>query len=145
MEEFDRSFTGIVLTFEPSRNFVKGGAHPSLLKLMLGAAILQFIVSFLQSVYLLKIEGKFAVTANVRFLTKVFKLPMEFFSQRMARDIALRQESNQEVAATLLHTLGPQFLNVGLAQMVSRKRIARAQVQARDKGKRSSATAGVLT
>jgi ABC-type bacteriocin/lantibiotic exporter with double-glycine peptidase domain len=166
-EEFDRSFTGITLTFEPAKNFEKGGKAqsilgfassrmrgmllpfvfiiltgilgaligvinpvfsrifmdnilsgsnplwlPGLLGAMFGAALIQFAISLLRTCYFRKTEGKFAVTANAGFLSHVLRLPMEFFSQRMAGDIAMRQESNQDIASSLLRTLGPQVLNL---------------------------------
>jgi ABC-type bacteriocin/lantibiotic exporter with double-glycine peptidase domain len=136
---------------------------------MLGAALVQFLVTLFQSMYLRKVEGKFAVTANARFLWHVLRLPMEFFTQRMAGDIADRQSSNQDIASTLLKTLAPQILNfvmlifylavmlryslaltlVGavtvllnmlIALVVSKKRIAITQVQARDQGKLAGST-----
>jgi NHLM bacteriocin system ABC transporter peptidase/ATP-binding protein len=223
-EEFNRSFTGITLTFEPGENFEKGGKArgilgfassrmkgmlfpfifiiltgilgaiisvanpvfsrifmdnilsgsnplwlPGLLAAMFGAALIRFATSLIRTWYLRKTEGKFAVTANAGFLSHVLRLPMEFFSQRMTGDIAMRQESNQDIASTLLHTLGPQVLNLlmlilylivmiryslplalvgaaaalvnaGIARIVSQKRIAITQVQARDQGKLSGST-----
>ncbi|GHV83252.1 NHLP family bacteriocin export ABC transporter peptidase/permease/ATPase [Spirochaetia bacterium] len=224
MDEFNRSFTGIALTFEPTADFKKGGKPKSILEFarsrmrgmtlplifivltgivtailgvinpvfsrifidrvlsgtnpgwlywmllaMLGIALIQFLVTFFQSVYLLKIEGKFAITANAQFLWHVLRLPMEFFSQRMAGDIAMRQDSNQLIASTLLHTIAPQLLNfamliiylvvmlrysiiltivglvtvvlnIALSFIISKKRIAITRVQARDQGKLAGAT-----
>jgi NHLM bacteriocin system ABC transporter peptidase/ATP-binding protein len=133
------------------------------------AAAVQFVVMFLQSLYLLKSEGKFAITSNTLFLWHVLRLPMEFFSQRMAGDIAARQASNQQITSTLLNTLAPlilnfamlavyllfmfrysallalvgagaQLLNIAAARVASRKRIEITRVQSRDQGKLTSAT-----
>ena len=61
----------------------------------LGALFLfQTAVSLLQTVCLLKIRGKLAVSANSGFMWHVLRLPIEFFSQRYAGDIAQRQQSN---------------------------------------------------
>ena len=37
-EEFDRAFTGVVLTFEPGADFARGGARPSLVRALAAAA-----------------------------------------------------------------------------------------------------------
>jgi NHLM bacteriocin system ABC transporter peptidase/ATP-binding protein len=167
LEEFRRSFTGIVLSFEPGADFVRGGRRrsvwifarrrlkgmafpflfiilaglittltgilnpvfarvfldrilppgadprwlPVLLILMLLTALVQFTVILFRSLYLIKIEGKFAVISNARFMWHVLRLPMEFFSQRISADIALRQRSNQDVSMILLRVLAPQALN----------------------------------
>jgi NHLM bacteriocin system ABC transporter peptidase/ATP-binding protein len=140
-----------------------------LLGAMVAVAIIQFTVGILQNVYLLKIEGKFAITANAEFLWHVLRLPMVFFTQRMAGDIAGRQRSNQSIAATLLSMLAPQILNMAMlvfyllimlrynviltlvgvtavlinlyvANVISKKRIAITRVQARDESKLIGAT-----
>ncbi len=140
-----------------------------LLGAMVAVAALQFTVGILQNVYLLKIEGKFAVTANAGFLWHVLRLPMVFFTQRMAGDIASRQRSNQNIASTLLSMLAPQILNMAMlvfyllimlrynviltmvgvaavlinlytANVISKKRIAITRVQARDESKLTGAT-----
>lgn len=81
----------------------------------LGALIVfQMIVSILQAVYLLKLRGKLAVSANARFMWHVLRLPVEFFSQRYAGDIAQRQQSNEMIAETLISQLGPLTLNLGV-------------------------------
>ena len=140
-----------------------------LLFVMLGAILLQLVISLLNSVYLLKIQGKFAIVANASFLWHVLRLPMEFFSQRMAGDITNRQGSNQDIAATLIQKLAPQLLNavmlifylvvmmrysllltavgvatvlinVFVARIISQKRVGISRVQARDAGKLAGMT-----
>jgi ABC-type bacteriocin/lantibiotic exporter with double-glycine peptidase domain len=46
---------------------------------------------------------------------KVLKLPMDFFSQRMAGDILSRQSSNASVASTFINTFTPLILKIGMA------------------------------
>lgn len=136
-------------------------------------SVVQLAVSFLQNTYALKIEGKLAIVANSEFMWHVLRLPMEFFSQRMAGDIAGRQSANESVAASLISQLAPLLLNfvmlilyltvmlryslmltmIGLsslafnmlaAQVISRKRVNLSRVQMRDAGKLAGATvAGV--
>lgn len=153
------------------------GQDPDWLVPFLGAltlfSVVQLAVSFLQSTYTLKIEGKLAIVANSEFMWHVLRLPMEFFSQRMAGDIAGRQSSNESVASSLISQLAPLLLNfvmlifyltvmlrysliltaIGLsslainmlvAQIISKKRVNLSRVQMRDAGKLAGATvAGV--
>lgn len=145
-----------------------GWLYPFLL-LLSGIAAAQIIVALLNVVYLLKLQGKFAIVANATFLWHVLRLPMEFFSQRMAGDIAARQSSNEGIAATLIQQLAPVLLNfimlvlyfvvmlrysplltlVGvasvaanllLARVISQKRINITRVQMRDAGKLAGST-----
>lgn len=224
MAEFDVSFTGIVLQFDPTADFEPGGKPKSILgfvkKRLRGAAvplifsmttgiitalmgvispafsrvfidrlltgqnmdwlmpflgglagfsIVQLVISFLQGIYSLKIEGKLAVVANATFMWHVLRLPMEFFSQRMAGDIAGRQNTNEGVASSLISQIAPLFLNfvmlifyltvmlrysvvltvIGISSLlinlligriVSQKRVNLTRVQMRDSGKLAGAT-----
>jgi NHLM bacteriocin system ABC transporter peptidase/ATP-binding protein len=165
-EEFDRSFTGVVLMFTPNENFVKGGKPASIrafvkerlrgtrsifLFLMLisvlgfGAGLLSptfsrvfadyilpaknpdivapffallavsllitTIISYLQAEYLLKINGKLAVTANASFMWHVLRLPIHFFSQRNSGDLAMRQSANEGITSSLMQRLAPTVLD----------------------------------
>ncbi len=131
----------------------------------LGALFLfQTAVSLLQTVCLLTIRGKLAVSANSGFMWHVLRLPIEFFSQRYAGDIAQRQQSNEGIAETLIAHLAPMALNLAMlffyffvmlqysplltviglftavlnlavTQYVSGKRINLARAQMRDAGK----------
>jgi len=74
-------------------------------------AIIQIIVAWIQAIYAIRIDGKLAVVGNTTFMWKVLRMPMEFFSQRMAGDIQSRQNANGEVARTLVNTLAPLILN----------------------------------
>lgn len=76
--------------------------------------LFQFGAVLLEAVYWLKIEGRFAITANAEYMWHVLRLPVEFFSQRFAGDIAFRQGNNQEIAATLIRKLAPVLMNIGL-------------------------------
>ncbi len=168
-EEFDRAFTGIVLTFEKTENFQAAGKPKSVwgfAKKRLEGTLPQFIfvaltgilismigliiplyakifldnilsyknpewftpfmfamiitliffviASAIEAIYWLKIEGKFAIVANAEFIWHVFRLPMEFFSQRYAGDIVARQSSNEQIASVLIRQLAPVFMNLCL-------------------------------
>lgn len=74
-------------------------------------AIVSIIVSALQTVSMLKLEGKLAIVANTGYMWHVLRLPMEFFSQRAAGDLAMRKTLNQGIASSLINTLAPLFLD----------------------------------
>ena len=74
-------------------------------------AIIQLIVAWAQTVYSLKINGKMAVIGNTSYMWKVLRLPMSFFSQRLAGDIQSRADMNASIAATLVNTFAPLVLN----------------------------------
>ena len=80
--------------------------------LMSGVALFQFVIAVINAVYLLKIRGKFAIEANTSYVWHVLCLPMTFFSQRNVGDVSARQEMNETIAETLVHSLAPQVLNV---------------------------------
>lgn len=130
---------------------------------------LQLLVAWIRTVYSLQIDGKMAVVGNTTFMWKVLRLPMQFFSQRMAGDIASCQSSNASISKNLVNTFAPLALNtammvfylvvmiryswlltlVGLisilvnllmSHIISQKRINLTRIQVRDAGKLASAT-----
>ena len=88
--------------------------NPEWLGPLLGAMavilVLQVLIGIIQSIYWLKIEGKFAISASAEFMWKVLRLPLEFFSQRYIGDIAVRQESTASVALVLIKKIAPIFI-----------------------------------
>lgn len=169
LDEFDKSFTGIVLCFEKTEDFVPEGKPKSIWRFarkrlsgtaaafafviltgiltagvgmitplfsrifmdnilsgknpewlmpfitaMLLTILFQFVVGIIQGVYWLRIEGKLAIEANASFMWHVLHLPVEFFTQRFAGDIASRQSSNESIASTLIGQLAPIFMNITL-------------------------------
>ena len=224
MDEFDKSFTGICLMFEPSEGFVKEGRRRSVLSFvkermkgtsaavafvaatavitslmqvispgfsrvfidrllagrnpdwtygfLAGLSIFSFVmivVMAVQEIYSLKINGKLAIIGNSTYMWKVLRMPVEFFSQRMAGDIQQRQETNATIAATLVNTFAPLLLktvmmvfylvvmlgysvpltiigilsialNMLISSLVSAKRVNITRVQMRDQGKLAGAT-----
>ncbi len=131
--------------------------------------VVQVIISWVQSVYALKINGKMALIGSSSFVWKILRMPVEFFTQRMAGDILQRLGSNASIASTLVNTFAPLLLNtimmifylvvmirysvlltiVGIvtillnlvvSHFVSAKRVNITRVQMRDSGKLSSAT-----
>ena len=143
-------------------------AFPFLVLLSVFTA-LQIAVSWINIVYSMRINGKLAIVGSSSFMWKILRLPMEFFSQRMAGDIQSRQNSNTEVASNLVNTFAPLALNTGMmffyliimirmslpmtilgifsvllnalfSRYISEKRINIARVQVRDSGKLTGTT-----
>ena len=224
LEEFERFYGGICLTFEPTDKFVPGGKRKStvefarnrlkgagvavtfvalttligylfemlspafsrffldhlltgensellipFIRILILVGVLQVLVAAVQSIYSLKINGKMAIIGSSTFMWKVLRMPMEFFSQRMAGDIQQRKVTNAVIAETLVNTFTPLALNIVmmvfylvimirysvlltaigiaaivlntlLARYISSKRVNITRVQMRDTGKLESST-----
>jgi NHLM bacteriocin system ABC transporter peptidase/ATP-binding protein len=166
-EEFETSFTGVVLAMEPTAEFTRGGSKPQFLPLLtrrlshsLPAVMLLLAVSFVlavpivlipaltkvfiddvlvqhnagwftplligmamgaltrlllemfQQFLLFRLQTKLTVTMVSRFLWHVLTLPMEFFSQRHAGDIASRVSANEQIAQLLSNGVAANALNL---------------------------------
>lgn len=228
MEEFDNSFTGICLLFEPSETFQPSGKKKSMLGFardrlkgagtaiiftvitavigsliavinpafsrifldrlltgknpewlpyflyaLIGFSIVQVVIGFIQAIFSARMNAKIAAVGNATFMWKVLRMPMEFFSQRLAGDIQGRKATNSSIANTLVETFAPLVIQafmlvfylvvmirysllltlVGLSSMainvimsgiISKKRINISRVQSRDAGKLAgTAVAGI--
>ncbi len=217
MEEFDREYTGVMLTVEPGPDFEPAGKRKTVFSYakerlegtssavifvvltttisslmgiisavfsrvfnpewlnpfiigMSAFAIVYIVVLWIATVYSLRIQGKLEAVGSSKYLWKVLRLPMQFFSQRMASDIADRQSTNASIAGSLVNTFAPLALNalmmvfyliamlkysapltavgilaialnMGMSFIVSPKRVNLTRVQMRDNAKLSSATA----
>lgn len=223
-EEFDKSFTGVCLEFEPCEHFAADGKKESVLEfakkrlqgsklsivfvmmttvltafvslltpvfsriftdniltgqntqwlsdfLAFLAVIIVFllVVGMINEIYIYKIKGKMAIVSNSSFIWHTLHLPMTFFSQRMAGDIASRQLLNDDIAETLVGRIAPMLINmvllifyliimlrysvvlslVGfaaiavnlvLANIISQKRIHITRTRMRDQGKLDAST-----
>jgi NHLM bacteriocin system ABC transporter peptidase/ATP-binding protein len=155
-QEFDTSFTGVVLHLMPGADFQRGGRRSSVLASLrqrlagarlgltyvvlaglalvvpgmtipifgtvfvdqvivagrhdwLGPLLLAMVVvlllggvlTWLQLYHLTRLETKLAVGSSAKFLWHVLRLPVEFFTQRYAGDVASRVGSNDTVAGLL--------------------------------------------
>jgi NHLM bacteriocin system ABC transporter peptidase/ATP-binding protein len=169
LEEFDKSFTGIAITFEPTPEFIREGKPRSVINFalvrlkgtvaafvfvflmgafasftdilnplftrifmdeilsgrnrewlipfilaMLAVLFVRLILSIINAIYRLRMEGKFAISANAEFMWHILRLPMEFFSQRYTGDILMRLGSNEGIASMLISQLSPILINMGL-------------------------------
>ena len=77
-------------------------------------ATISIVAEWIQTIYSLRINGKMAAVGNTSYMWKILKLPMEFFSQRMAGDIQTRKESNASIASEVVNTLAPLALETGM-------------------------------
>ncbi|MEA5019977.1 MAG: ATP-binding cassette domain-containing protein [Gordonibacter sp.] len=129
--------------------------------------VLQLIVKLVRSTYLIKMEGKFAITSNSRFMWHVLRLPVDFFATRQTGDIIERAKANQNLSNVVMTTLAPMVLeaitfllylfvvlqysvflsvlglgalclNMLISQLVTRRDVNIARVVARDKAKYAS-------
>ena len=134
-----------------------------------GFGLIEIIMSALNAVYSLRINGKMAVVGNATYMWKILKMPLKFFSQRMAGDIQERQSSNANIANVLINTFAPLILetvmmffyfavmlryswlltvvgvfsltvNAVVSSLISQKRINVTRVSMRDSAKLSAAT-----
>ncbi len=67
---------------------------------------------YLKNHYLLRLETKMSLASASRFVWHVLRLPIDFFQQRYAGDIASRVETNDHLAHLLLGDLAKNFLNL---------------------------------
>ena len=160
---FSRFFMDRLLTRENSELLTP------FIALVAAVSLLQVFVAAIRAVYSLKINGKMAVVGSGSFMWKVLKMPMEFFSQRMAGDLLTRHKANETIAEQLVNTLTPLALsavmmvfylvvmlryspiltlvglvsiliNIVMSRIISEKRINITRVQTRDAGRLMSAT-----
>jgi NHLM bacteriocin system ABC transporter peptidase/ATP-binding protein len=167
LDTFDKSFTGIVLRFEKTAEFVKEGKPKSVwgfaAKKMKGAAsavafvvlicaiasllgmlppmfskvfmdnilleqnnswllplvaamglvvLFEFFVAAIRQLGWYRISGQFAIKANAEFMWHVLRLPMDFFAQRWAGDLVVRQDSNSQIISLLIQQTAPIAINI---------------------------------
>ena len=74
-------------------------------------ALLQCVVSFVNAVYLLRIQGKFEAVASSQFFWHLLHLPVEFYAQRRVGDLQQRQSANETIAMTVVQELAPALMN----------------------------------
>ncbi len=173
------SLTGIVNSgfSRAFLDYLLPGTNPSwVTPYFIGMSVLVFIQlasAWIQALYSLKINGKMAAVGNTAYMWKILKLPMEFFSQRMAGDIQARKAGNASIAGNVMNTLTPLTLNTGmmvfyfvvmiryswlltltglgtlminlaLSRYIGKKRVNITRVAMRDRGRLSGATVSAM-
>lgn len=156
---------------------VLSGSNPSwlpgLLAALMALAVLQALLLGANASYQICAQGRLALGADFSYMHRVLRLPLSFFSQRMAGDIHNRQKANAAIAQTLMATLVPVgvgvlamalyltamlsispaltlvgvsalVLDVFLAQAISRKRVRLSRSIARDTGNLSGSTSAIF-
>jgi NHLM bacteriocin system ABC transporter peptidase/ATP-binding protein len=88
-----------------------------LLGLMVVAAVFVAGMTWLQGRYLLRFETKLALSTSARFFWHVLHLPMQFFAQRYAGEVASRVGINDRIAQLLSGELATTALNVILVAL----------------------------
>ena len=78
---------------------------------MAATAVLAGALTYLRERYLLRLETKIAISTAGRFFWHVFRLPVEFFSQRYAGEIGSRVAINDKVAQLLSGRLTSTVIN----------------------------------
>ena len=167
MDEFDESFTGVVLLVETTDEFEPGGSKPGMVDalkarfqhaksavmylLLMGllltipglvipsytrvyldevlsdaredwlrpiitallvTVLFKVVVEFFKYLYLRRLKIHLAVSMSSQFVWHLLKLPMFFYSQRYAGEIATRQVLNDNMADILSGRLADTALNV---------------------------------
>ena len=167
-EEFKEHYSGICLTFEPTKNFEPGGKPDSIrgfvLEQLKGAGktvktvILTYIVitligmliplfprvlvdyvledrnatlwrtaffalfgllaackiiaELIRASYMLKLQGKMAITGNSAFMWHLLRMPMAFFSQRYDSDLISRKNSIEQISSIFIVQGVPLLLDL---------------------------------
>ncbi len=166
-EEFDESYTGVILVMEPGVDFVKGGRKPNIIfalwerlrdslgaiaycllaglllvipglaipaftqifvdqiliqnrqewlnPLLLGlsaTALIRGLLATLRFKYLRYLKIKLAVTMSSEFIWHILRLPISFYAQRFAGEIANRVRINDQVADILSGQLATTIIDM---------------------------------
>ncbi len=82
--------------------------------LVTAVVVIQMTAAVVERIFSLRMEGKLAITSNSEYMWHILRLPVEFFSQRMTGDIAMRKQTNATIASTMINTFTPLVLNTGM-------------------------------
>lgn len=90
---------------------LEGWLRPLLVGMVI-TALIRTVLTLLQQSLLLRLQTKLSVVMITRFLWRVMALPMEFFTQRHAGDIATRVIANEQIARLLAGGIATNALNL---------------------------------
>ena len=85
------------------------------LAIMAFTMLFQAVLTLYRSLLLLKLQNKMSMISAHKFLYHMFRLPMNFFDQRYAGDLAERVENNNNVSNFLVGDLAETMLNIFVA------------------------------
>ena len=91
------------------------GWMTAFLAVMAFTMLFQAVLTLYRSFLLLKLQNKMSMISAHRFLYHLFRLPMNFFDQRYAGDLAERVENNNSVSNFLAGDLAETMLNIFVA------------------------------
>lgn len=86
-----------------------------LLAAMLGTMLFQAVLTQWRGMLLQKLQNKLALVSAHKFLSHLFRLPIGFFDQRYAGDLAQRVENNNNVSNFLAGDLAKTLLDIFVA------------------------------
>ncbi len=86
-----------------------------LILFMAGAVFLEASLRMYRGLLLQKLKVKMALTSSYKLLSRMFRLPINFFDQRYAGDLAARVDNNTNVSNFLAGELAETVLNVMVA------------------------------
>jgi len=81
---------------------------------MLALALISGAATIANAVFLMRIQGKVAVTSSSRFMEHLLHLPVGFYAQRMVGDLQQRSQANETIAFTLVGQLAPVLVNAAM-------------------------------
>ena len=79
---------------------------------MIATMLVQALLTWLQSYYLLRYKTKLAITESGKYLSRLLQLPVGFFTQRMAGDLGRRVRNNIRVADLLTGKLAQAAISM---------------------------------
>jgi NHLM bacteriocin system ABC transporter peptidase/ATP-binding protein len=83
-----------------------------LLAVMGFVVFMRLALTWLQQMYILRLETKLALNSSSQFFWHILRLPMDFFSQRFAGDIAYRVQLNDQIAQLLSGEMTTTIIDV---------------------------------
>jgi len=83
-----------------------------LLIIMTVTMVLKAVVTYLQQHSLMRMEARLSLSSSAKFFWHVLRMPMDFFAQRFAGDVATRVEVNERVARLLAGDVATNLVNL---------------------------------